>query len=245
MSPTFNIQTRKFPSSGTTLTRDGAPLSSRLGLDLLLGTNNLNYTMPFAGFVYDFSTKHTGTTGDPGAPNTTPGCRGFYRGDAETFTDGEYFLGQLPVVFPAIGATRFCWTLGVTPLSPNIVSGDVYIDTITVYVAPAQYVAPIYDTFGEVLPFDPTQVAAPFGSSSNAVGLVVPNPTASPAYKFVDNSAGVVGSWLPFDARTHAGGLLISANLIVTASIRTPGKTSGEGDLGLLVNDFEWWTAPE
>lgn len=234
MSTTFNFQTCVFPSAGTEMSSDGAPLSSRIGIDLITGVNNLTYVMPFAGYVQSFGTGLT-------ASHKWEPMTGVDGNLEVAFANGEYFMAQLPTVLPKVSAARFCWTLGIYPLPADGVTGNVVISAINVYLSPTPYTGPIsYGTgFGI---FDPTNLGVPYFKTVNACGITIPNPTASPGYYLIDNSAGVTGSWLPLDT---SDSFLQPVNLIVTADISRSLSGTGESQLGLSVADFTWWVQPE
>lgn len=246
MGVTYDIQTREFPTTDThDLAHDGAPLSSRLGIDLMTGVNNLAYTDNFAGYVQSFNTKNVANTWEPMA--------GFVSGfDLTVAHNTEYFLAQVPTVLPLITAARLRWTLGIYPGPVDDSTGAMTIASINVYISPWPYMgsvgAPSLDTGDGLLttiPFDSTKLGTPYGKTSNACNIVVANPTPTPGYFLVDDSAGSgVSEWTPGTA-SPSGSVLAKVNLIVTANISHVAATSGEGVMSLKLADFTWWVTPE
>ncbi len=89
--------------------------------------------------------------------------------------------------------------------------------------------------------FDNTKLGSPYGTSALAVGTSYVN--GDPAvYLLVDNSAGTVPPFLPFQSLTPGG--LSRANLVLTTTAhRSVGATINT--LTILVRDFSWWILPE
>ena len=206
-----------FPSSGNTGTNDGSPLSTRLGLDLMLGVNNLNYTYPWAGGVH---------SGAIVSNEVSPLL-------AENFgedTDEEWFAAELPTVLPRDGV-RFAFTLGVT-VEPSGGTEDAVLESITLYLSDRTY-------NGDVdLVFDPTKVRSPYFTINVPVNVTV--GTGDSEYVFIDHSAGTTGNWLPFGF--YQKGDLVNATMILTT---TGHMDELEPHVNIYFHDFHWWILPE
>ncbi len=175
MAATLTSQHSPFPSSGNTLTRDGSPLHTRLGKDLMLGCNNLGYTFPFVGSAFK--------------------AGGVYSENFGEATDEEYLSAQVPTVLPSDGF-RFCFTLGLTAETSGGIE-DAELTSIKLYLSGAPY------TGVDEAVFDPTAMGSPYSEIEVAVGVTV--ASGVPQYVFVDHSAGTAGNWLPFKGTTTGG----------------------------------------
>lgn len=237
---TYSEQHRPFPATGNTLARDGSPLHSRLGIDMMLSTNNLRYSMPFVGYAHDYMLYgHAVTTisaelgvSDPLSP-----------------TQSEWFMAQLPTVLPT-DAKRFCWTMGIYfANTTDDTSTDVEVDYVTVYLAGAPYTDRVAKPSGPdgIVPdlsataFDVSKIASSYGVSQVAAAIALPTLAAADGYYLIDNSAGTIGTFLPSSAVTDGG--LSSVNLIVSGTGHVTSGTAGYIRAGIA--DFTWWVLPE
>jgi len=244
-SYTRTVQHSPFPTSGSTGTTDGAPLSSRYGIDLMYGVNNFAYTYPWVGFVQSHNTLYPPNSHDSLFGGTVIGV--YAINSPVSTTAKEAFAAQIPTVLPVDGV-RFCWTIGLTAVAQSDTGKSSVLDSVSVYIAPSPYKDTFYDYDGTDLiispttstDWDATKIGAPYSVSTKAVGTTVADG-ASSGYILVDNSAGDTGNWLPFKKATPGG--LVQAHIIVTTSAHT--LTSTDGYLELALQDFSFWVLPE
>lgn len=213
---TRTVMHSPFPTSGNTLTGDGNPLHSRLGIDLMYGVNNLAYRYQWAAFVHS-----TDPTGFECSMLQTAGT-----------TDVERFMAQAPTVLPPDGV-RFGWTLGFTAINDSAVD-DMVIEKITLYLSPTPYKPTAAETS-----FDSTQMGVPVYKMEITTSLTV-TPASNSGYQFIDQSTGFDGAWLPF--RSGSPGGLVRANLILTA---TGHLNDTDVLMKVTIHDFNPWVLPE
>lgn len=235
---TYRQQHRPFPSSSNTLTIDGSPLHTRLGLDMITSINNLAYRMPFVGYAQSYNTYplHTKTAIHAENVNTTVAA--------------EWFAAQLPTVFPRTSG-RFCWTLGLLLQDgSDVAPGDSVqsLDAVSIYVSHSPYsdIMCIPDSFDGMQPsfyraFDRTKVGSPYGVSTKLIGSTFTSGDAA-VYVLVDNSDGTPCSSLPLVDTVTDGGLA-DRNLIITTTAHET-MPAVSGTLLVTVQDFTWWLLP-
>jgi hypothetical protein len=228
---TYSEQHRPFPTSGNTLTVDGSPLHSRLGIDAMLSVNNLAYSMPFVGFAQAYST----VLGEAVVAAN-------YAGAASE----EWFAAQLPTVLPHDGTGRFCWTLGVSVVDISDNPGHTTrIDALNVYLSATPYLDIMsVQNVADITPssyriFSTAYLNGPY-TKTTVTTAIDATEGAAEFYTLIDNSAGTAGTLLPFQAVTDGG--LTRLNLIVTS---TAHRTAGVGTgTQIYLHDFTWWIQP-
>lgn len=242
MATDFSRQFRRYPTAGSKIVADGAPLSTRVPLDLMYGVNNLERTCPMVGFVEGYlGSSSQGVLVEPSV-------------GLLNVASGEFLVDQVPTVLPATGIPRFCWTLGMK--FSNAPGHDVTVDAVNVYIASQPYTSPISTPTAYPGPYLGTTVttafggplgnslARPYATSSIAPAYAIPAST-SDVYKLFDNSDGTTGNMVPFSNPTHDGSALALVNLVVTISLSVDDATAHLGSVFARYMDFGFWTEPE
>ena len=220
---TYSQQHRPFPTSGNALTEDGSPLHSRLGVDMMTSVNNLNYSMPFAGFAMSPYPGGSLVAAIPTVLSVNT-C----------ISSTEWLAAQLPTVLPK-EMGRFCWTMGLYLFNATDSANTVELDDVTVYLSPSPY------SGSNLASFDATKLGSPYTSSVAGSGFSI--STVDPVtYVFLDMSAGTAAT-IPAVTSYTSGGLARMNLVVTTTAHRTSGGAASTLDVGIA--DFNWWILPQ